>query len=291
MNVEIKHYPVERFSPIFYKVIDFLEKYGAQGSNKNWHWARWEWLMGHPNLKMETLSQIGYFEIDGVVEGLVTHDMRQGKAYVLCNPEFSHYKKSMLDYAERYLCYNENLTIYIDDTDEYLISCAKEKGYVKTDKDEYVLSLDCTNGVLDYQIESQFSVDDYMHNRDLNKYNRVIWKGFNHEGNPPMITEADIIKRPHDNSALKVFIVAQDNEYAAHCGTWYLPDTKCAYVEPVVTIPEYREKGLGKAVVYESINRCIAMGAKQALVISNQLFYHRIGFKEYARFSCWTKDV
>ena len=277
MDIKIKHYPTERFSPIFYKVIDFLKKHGAQGFNKNWHWARWEWLMGHPNLEMETLSKIGYIEINDVIEGLVTHDLRRGKAYILCNPAFSNYKNLMLDYAERYLCDDGKLTIYIDDSDEYLISYAKEKEYVKTDKGEYVLSLDCTNGILSYQLERQFTVDDYTHNRDLNRYERVLWKGFNHEGNPPLITEADINKMPHDNSDLAVFIVAENNEYAAHCGTWYLLGTKCAYVEPVVTIPEYRKKGLGKAVVYESVNRCIAMGAEQALVISNQLFITVLG--------------
>ena len=91
-------------------------------------------------------------------------------------------------------------------------------------------------------------------------------------GIPPRVTVADFLQKPHETPDLAVFIVAENGEYAAHCGTWYLPDTNYAYVEPVVTLPEHRRRRLGKAAVYESINRCIARGAKQALVISNQLF-------------------
>ena len=63
------------------------------------------------------------------------------------------------------------------------------------------------------------------------------------------------------------------------------------YVEPVVTIPNFRGHGLGKAVVYESINRCVELGAKKAIVISNQEFYHRIGFEKYSVCHLWEKKI
>lgn len=60
----------------------------------------------------------------------------------------------------------------------------------------------------------------------------------------------------------KVFAV-KDGEYAAHCGVWYTGgDT--AYIEPVVTVPEHRRKGLGRAVVYEAVGRAKKQGAKRA---------------------------
>ena len=45
------------------------------------------------------------------------------------------------------------------------------------------------------------------------------------------------------------------------------------------------------AVVYECINRCMEMGAKKAVIISNQDFYYRIGFKEYAVSNLWEKHI
>ena len=64
-----------------------------------------------------------------------------------------------------------------------------------------------------------------------------------------------------------------------------------AYVEPVVTIPDFRGCGLGRAVVYECINRYIEMGAKKAIVISNQQFYYHIGFEKYSVCHLWEKRV
>ena len=74
------------------------------------------------------------------------------------------------------------------------------------------------------------------------------------------------------------------------CGCWYLEGTDYAYVEPVCTIPEYRGKGIGKAVVLEALNRCRQMGAKRAYVILDSEFYKRIGFEQFAHYTfLWKK--
>ena len=68
-------------------------------------------------------------------------------------------------------------------------------------------------------------------------------------------------------------------EYCAHCGIWYTQgDT--AYIESVVTIPQCRKIGLAKAVVYEALARVKELGAKRAIVLSNQEFYYKIGFEK-----------
>jgi len=291
MSILIKHYPQDAFCADFFRVVNFLKQHGAHGINTNWHWARWEWLLGHPNLDKTTLPQIGIFEQDGMIVGVATHDMRPGQAYIICNSDFQHIKPQMVQYVEKNLVNNGESGIYINDKDEDLIDCVKASGYRVCDQKEYVLARDCRKGELSYKLDSSFSITDYSDSNDLNKYNRVIWKGFNHEGLPPFITEADVVDKPHENPELAVFVVAPDGEYAAHCGTWYLSGTKEAYIEPVVTVPEHRKRGLGKVAVYESIARCIEMGAQTALVISNQQFYHKIGFEECFVHSLWKKKV
>ncbi len=105
------------------------------------------------------------------------------------------------------------------------------------------------------------------------------------------MSESDVPEQPHLNPKLTLFVVAPNGDYAAHCGMWYSPDTEICYVEPVVTVPEYRKNGLGKAVVYECINRCTELGAKKAIVISDQDFYYRLGFEKYSVCQLWEKKI
>lgn len=75
-------------------------------------------------------------------------------------------------------------------------------------------------------------------------------------------------------------------EYCAHCGIWYTHG-ETAYIEPVVTIPQYRKIGLAKAVVYEALARVKDLGAKRAIVLSDQEFYYKIGFEKSSSLCSW----
>lgn len=288
MNIEIMHYPKKRICQEFYDIIEFLKKYGATGYNKNWHWARWEWLLGHMGLDESTLPKIGLFRNNGKIVGLVTHDMRTA-VYILCKTEYGFIKPQMVDFARKSLSCEGISSIYVDENDIELISIVEAEGYSQTSNSEYVLELDC-NEKHSYSLDDDFNFTDYYTTKNLTKYVEVIHKGFENEGSPMHITEADIPERPHYNPKLALFAVAPNGEYAAHCGMWYSPDTEICYVEPVATIPEYRKRGLGKAVVLECINRCVEMGAKKALVISNQQFYYSLGFKDYSIHRLWEKN-
>lgn len=117
------------------------------------------------------------------------------------------------------------------------------------------------------------------------QYQLVIHRGFDNDGTPEK-WDVELLKRiPHENDALKTFAIA-NREYCAHCGLWYTTgDT--AYVEPVATVPEHRKRGLAKAVVYEACSRAHALGAKRAIVLSDQAFYFRIGFTHSSEVYDW----
>ena len=55
----------------------------------------------------------------------------------------------------------------------------------------------------------------------------------------------------------------------------------------VATRPDYRRRGFGKAAVLEAVGRAAEMGAKEALVGSNQQFYYSIGFDPLPTASFW----
>ena len=286
MKITQRKYPTIRdFNEDYYKVLNFIKEHGTRGYNKNYHWGRWEWMIGHTYLEVDTLSCITIYEYENEIIGIVTHDMQTIDTYIICNPAFSYIKEQMFIYAINQEHF-ENLAI--DENDEELVKLALSHGLaINDDYTEYTLSLDCSNGKFNYDLPEGYTISDVSIDNDLKKWNRAIWKGFDHEGEPP----ADIIPKPNENLKLAVFVVAPNGDYASHCQTWYEPGTLTAYVEPLVTIPEHRNKGLGKIAVYESINRCIEMGAKSATVISNDMFYHKIGFKQFSVHRMWQKKT
>jgi predicted N-acetyltransferase YhbS len=88
---------------------------------------------------------------------------------------------------------------------------------------------------------------------------------------------------------LKIAVAAPNGDFVAFCGMFYQPDQHFAYVEPVATDPDYRLLGLGKAAVLEGIRRCALLGAREAFVGSDQLFYLAIGFEISYHSVCWVK--
>lgn len=233
MNINMRNYTGGQGcnSEDFFKIFDFLNSNGAVGFNENWHWARWEWLMGHPNLRKEMIPIIGVWECDSKIVGIATHDMRLGQAYLICNIDFDYIKKDMLVYAQRSLAANGKLQIAVNDADNDLSSYLRTIDYRASESKKTVLSIKCKQ--YPYSLPPGFSISSYVENKDPNKYNTVIWKGFDHEGSPLSIESIDEEARPHFNPNHAIFIVSPNGEYAAHCGIWFFPDSEIAYIEPV----------------------------------------------------------
>jgi len=87
---------------------------------------------------------------------------------------------------------------------------------------------------------------------------------------------------PHFRKDLLFIAKADNGDYCAYGLIWIDEVNKYAYLEPLSTVPQYRRKGLAKALIYEAINRTSELGTTYMVGGSGD-FYKGIGFEtQYA---------
>jgi mycothiol synthase len=83
---------------------------------------------------------------------------------------------------------------------------------------------------------------------------------------------------------LDLVAVASDGMFAAYAIVWYDPSSRVGEFEPVGTHPDFRRRGIGRAVMLEGLHRLRTLGARQALVSSSAdnpasiRLYESVGF-------------
>jgi len=283
------------FSEDFHQVRNFLVRLNAKNPIPQYHfeWGRWEWAFSLPFLDIANQHRIGIWESGGEIVALASYEDKPGFAYFCVDEAHYALKTEMLAYAREHLCDEEGkLKVLINNADREFQQTAARYGFIPTQEREAVSVMDIDLDAIHYSLPSGFSVACLAEGVDILKFNRVLWRGFNHEGEPPTTPE-DLADRrkslsgPHLDLRLCIVVVAPDGEYASYCGMWYDPGTEYALVEPVATDPAYRKMGLGKAAVLEGVRRCGQAGARQAYVGSSQQFYYQIGFHPLPAGTFW----
>ena len=292
MAVNFRNFNKETgYSPDFHKVRDFIIRInGADLRYPNFDWSRWEWV--HKDIcfdKADILPKIGIWEDGGKIVAVATFEDKPGDAFFLTDDSYSFLKEEMMRYAMDNLRDGDKFRAMIDDRDTQMQRIARRLDLRPTQNRELDSVLDI-DGSLSYSLPEGFSISSVEDEIDLHKLNRVMWRGFNHDGEPPedlLEFRRRSISGPHQNNALNIKTTAPNGEYASYCGMWYEPGMDYALVEPVATDPDYRLMGLGKAAVLEGIIRCAKLGAKRAYVGSSQQFYYNIGFYPASSGTWW----
>jgi GNAT superfamily N-acetyltransferase len=140
------------------------------------------------------------------------------------------------------------------------------------------------------RVPEGFRLISLADDNDLVKADRVLWRGFDHPGEPP--SDGPEGRRrmqsgPHYRLDLTIVVQAPGGDFAAFAGLWYDAVNRFGYVEPVATDPDYRRMGLGTAAVLEGVRRCGELGAGVAYVGSEQPFYRAMGFRPVYTAQCW----
>ncbi len=284
------------------RISDFLLAHHQPGNlDGNWLEPAWEYMHFHPLLDSASLAKIGVWEKGGEIVAVAHYEWRLGEAFFQFHPAYRHLRKAMLDYAEANLAGisrvdgRRHLCAYINDNDPAFLALAQARGYAQDPEETRPLyRFDIPHPFPAIPLADGFRLTSLAEEPDWAKVHRALWRGFNHQGEPPM-SEEELASRcrmfdtPKARRDLKIAVAAPDGAFVAFCGMFYEPAGHFAYVEPVAADPAYRRLGLGRAAVLEGIRRCAALGATVAYVGSDQQFYQAIGFKKVYHSECWVK--
>jgi GNAT superfamily N-acetyltransferase len=282
------------------KVSVFLKRIYKSGiESTNWLEARWEYMHYHPILNKEILPKIGLWESNGKLVGMVNPEGDFGDVYFAIDSEHPEIKREMVVYAENHLYKfvegEKQLRMFIPDSDIGLKAIAATMGYeVNENYREYRGTSWYPANLLPvtFELPEGYKLHRLDEVYDLSKIDRVLWRGFDHGGEP----DGDLSDRelmhsaPHFRKDMTFVVETPDGQYGAFSGIWYDEVNKTAYVEPVATDPEHRRKGLAKAAVLSCIQRCQALGATTFYVGSGQVFYYEIGFEHLFYTWPWCKS-
>jgi len=299
MSIRFRHYDY----PQDYGLVDefLIRHYQSGNADGNWVEPAWEYMHGHPMLDSSSLGKIGIWEEGGQIVAVAHYEWCLGEAFFEFHPAYRHLRQEMLDYAEQSLYGMSKrdgkklLCAYINDNDRDFLSLVGARGYERDAEQARPMA---RFGIPDpfppISLPEGFRLTSLADDCDWAKVHRALWRGFDSQGEPAT-TDEDLQERrrmfdtPKARRDLKIVVEAPGGEFVALCGMFYEPAGQYAYVEPVATDPAYRRMGLGKAAVLEGIRRCGALGAKEAYVGSDQVFYLSMGFKVIYTCECWVK--
>lgn len=283
----------------FKLVSDFLiANFQPGNQDGNWLQPAWEYMHSHPSLDESSLNRIRIWENAGDIVGVAHYESRLGEAFFQVHPDYAHLKPAMLEYAENHL-YGETergeryVRAFVNDFDPEFEALVKSRGYEIAKQSARPMSeFKIPQPFPKIDLPEGFCIKSLADDNNLQKIHRVLWRGFNHAGEPP---EEGIEGRKKMQSGfnfrkdLTIVVEGSTGDFVSFCGMWYEPVNKIAYVEPVATDPDFRRMGLGKAAVWEGIRRCGVQGATVAYVGSDQEFYKAIGFTKRFNSNCWVR--
>ena len=273
-------------------LIDFLVQLSNEDMNHiNWNWARFEWMIEHPDTDNLFLEKIGLWWEKGNIVGAAIYDMYLGEAF--CGTLKTHMDilPEILDYAYRIFKDENGLGIAIRNEDLKAIEKAIDLGFEKVNQTENVMMLGLDN-IIPSRIPADIVIREYNPAENPREFAWLLWQGFDHGNNQAEFESKDSPKqqlRKHLDKRLSLSAVDSSGNIVGYVCLWHLPETDYAYVEPVCTIPEFRNMGISKALLTEAFSRANKLGAKKAIVISDMDFYKKLGFVNLALFSFYWK--
>lgn len=285
----------------FPAISDFLYRhYQPDNRDGNWLQPIWEYGYTHSYFDADSVGRIGIWESGGAIVGVAMYESRLGEAFFQIAPDYEHLKPEMLDYAERELAAvsaagARTLKAYVNDFDHAFELVVRERGYqLDPESHRPIAQFAIEDPFPSIRLPAGFRLASLAEDNDLVKVDRVLWRGFNHPGEPPADGpegRRQMQSGPHFRRDLTIVAVAPDGAFAAFAGMWFDHINRVCLVEPVATDPDYRRMGLGTAAVLEGVRRCCALGATVAYVGSDQPFYLAMGFRKIFTLQCWLKHL
>lgn len=283
----------------FPAISDFLfSLYQPDNRDGNWLQPVWEYAYTHPWFDDEAAARIGIWENAGDIVAVVMFELRLGEAFFQVHPTYAYLKPDMLTHAERYLTGMDDhdrkyLQVFVNQWDSDFEEIVHSRDFEPQPESDRLMSrMIIPDDFPPQPVPDGFRIKSLADDNDLVKIDRVLWRGFDHPGEPPsdgIEGRAKMQSGPNYRKDTTIVIEAPSGDFAAFAGLWFDPVNRICYVEPVATDPDYRRMGLGTVAVLEGVRRCAELGATMAFVGSERKFYRSMGFKKLYTQNCWIK--
>ena len=280
----------------FVKIRDFLQESRVY-SQQNWFIERWNFCRYFTQVKLGTYSAwpetVGIWidENDKIVAVANSEGENRGEAFFqLGNIEYSdELILEMLEFTEEKLSVVEN-----NERKIFLRMDVDRSSQIKEllKKREYELLKDWTEigSAMNIKDDLPVVLPEGFRIVDANEVNEdqkglAFGRAFmdtdsaNFEGLEERVKAYRSMRSAPDyRPELYLSIVNQSNEIVSFATVWLDRENQLGIFEPVGTVPKFRRKGLGKAILYDAMNRLKSLGCKKMHVGSDQEFYLDIGF-------------
>lgn len=233
------------------------------------------------------------WEDDGEIVAFCFYEAPVTDIYFSLKPGYEELASEMIVYADEHMpVKNEKIQLILFGGQDALKKAAEKMGYCQV-WERMDMQFDFKDE-LDYPLPEGFyfvKPEEY----DMAKGSKCCWKGFDHEQNEGpwdhQYEQSNYLLEvaPHATSKLAVTIADEKGEYACYAGMWWTPENKLAYMEPLCTIPEYRNRGLAAAALSELYRRMKKLGATHMTGGDNE-FYNKIGYKPAVKWTYWKKE-
>jgi mycothiol synthase len=189
--------------------------------------------------------------------------------------------------------------MWVSQADQVLDEYFKRRGYHLTQDDVVYMSRALTAPLPACTIPAGYKVRSTAGEADALARARAQYGAF--ESTRPFDIYADRFRcfmlSPVYDPELDVVAVAPDGQIGAFCIVWPDPLNKVGLFEPVGTHPDFKRRGLGKAVMSEALHRLQERGMVEACVCTNAnntpavKLYESVGFRTVDIHLTYKKDL
>lgn len=170
----------------------------------------------------------------------------------------------MLQWAEQNLSSNRRNSTLVNSNDTFRLKLLTERGY-QAAGDWLYLDQSLTTPCPEPHLPPGFVVRAVSDAQEADVRAIVLASAFEA---PPLIERyRQFMRSPGYNRELDMVAVSPDGQFAAFAMCWVDRESRVGQFEPVGTAPDFRRKGVARAVLEEGLRRMQAHGAERAMVI------------------------
>jgi GNAT superfamily N-acetyltransferase len=151
--------------------------------------------------------------------------------------------------------------------DDDLAALLASRGYATSDRDGYELVADASLPAVAVLPDGfrMISLTPALNERYV-ALHRAAWSRPGRPSTYDREQHERVTAMPDFRYELVPIVAAADGSLAAYCMSWFDPRSRSVEIEPLGTHPDFRRRGLARAIVHEVRRRAAALGASSVLV-------------------------